>query len=128
MPKTKSPTARSLDELKSLGFAAQVVERWNAFAKKRVDLFGVIDVVAVKPGVGVLGVQATSGTNHAARRAKALAEPRLRVWLASGGRFEVWSWEKQGARGDRKLWTLRRQEITADMLTSDVNGAATVAA
>lgn len=127
MAKT-SPTSRTLQELKRLGFAAQVVERWNAFAKKRIDLFGIIDVVAIKPGVGIIGIQATSGTNHAARRTKSLAEPRLRLWLESGGRFEVWSWAKQGARGARKLWELRREEITVAMLTSDINGAAAAAA
>jgi hypothetical protein len=35
-----SPTARSLQHLKSLGAYARVVEKWNAFAKIRQDLFG----------------------------------------------------------------------------------------
>lgn len=114
------PTQRTLAELKELGFMAQVVEKWNPHAKVRQDLFGVIDVLAVKPGVGIVGVQACAGASHAARRAKMLAEPRLRTWLLSGGRAEVWSWAKQGARGKRKTWTLRREEIRVDDLTCEL--------
>lgn len=106
-----TPTARALAELRKMGFTAGVVEKWIPQMKRRVDLFGIIDLIAVMPGVGILGVQATSGSNHAARIAKANAEPRLKTWLASGGRFEVWSFAKQGARGKRKVWVLRREEI-----------------
>lgn len=110
-PKSISPTQRSLKHLRELGFTAQVVERWNHFAKIRQDLFGIIDVLAMRPGIGILGVQATSDSNHAARMAKAKAEPRIREWIESGGRIEVWSWGLRGGRGERKLWTLRREEI-----------------
>ena len=109
----QSPTSRTLAELRGLGFEAGVVERrvpnrWDI----TIDLFGCIDIVAMREGSGIVGIQATSGGNHAARRSKSLAEPRLRAWLASGGRFEIWSWSKAGARGARKLWTLRREELT----------------
>lgn len=113
-----SPTQRALADLRKLGFTAAVVERWNPHAKIRQDLFGCIDIIAVFPGFGVLAVQATSGEggNHAARRAKAIAEPRLRKWIESGGRFEVWSYRKAGARETRKLWTLRRDPVVLDDL------------
>lgn len=64
----------------------------------------------IEPG-HIIGIQATSGTNHAARIEKSRAEPRLVAWLRAGGRFEVWSWAKQGARGKRKTWTLREEEL-----------------
>lgn len=118
-----SPTQRSLKELKKLGFTAGITEKWNPHAHIRQDLFGCLDLVAMRPGVGIVGIQACAGASHAARRTKMLAEPRLRTWLESGGRAEVWSWAKQGARGKRKVWTLRRDEIRVDELTSDVNGA-----
>lgn len=109
-----SPTQRSLAYCRDQGWAVQVVERWNPYAKIRQDLFGCIDIIACDgTGGGVLGIQATSGANHASRREKALAEPRLQKWLASPARFEVWSWSKQGPRGKRKLWTLRREAVTA---------------
>lgn len=107
-----TPSARTIAECRRRGWIAQNVEQTipRTFIKR--DLFSVIDIIAVTD-FGILGIQATSGTNHAARRTKALAEPRLRLWLEAGGRFEIWSWAKQGARGKRKTWTLRTEAIVA---------------
>lgn len=110
-----SPTARTLAELRRLGYVAEVVERWIPRTKIRVDLFGTIDVVAVREGE-CLGVQATSGSNAAARLNKAKAEPRLAAWLRAGCRFEVWSWRLAGVRGARKVWTLRRVSLALEEL------------
>ena len=107
-----SPTKRTLAELKRRGWTAQVVERYNSFAKRRVDLFGCIDIVVLAPD-GILGIQATGGIgSHAHRRAKIEAEPRMKEWLAKGGKLQIWSWNKQGARGKRKTWQLRVEEVT----------------
>lgn len=111
-----SPTQRALAHCKKQGWTAQVVERWNAYAKVRIDLFGVVDLVVLDGLQGILGVQVTSGSNMAARVTKAKQEPRLRLWLAAGGRFEVWGYRKVGAKGKRKLWDLRVVTLTlADM-------------
>lgn len=120
-----SPTQRALAHARKFGFIAQVVERWNSYAKVRVDLFGVIDVVAIA-GDHILGIQATSGANHAARRTKALQEKRLRGWLAAGGRFEIWSYAKRGARGKRKVWELRREPITLENMPVEMDGVQVV--
>lgn len=106
-----SPTARTLKLARELGFHIGVVERYNSFTKQRTDLFGFIDLVAVKPGVGVVGIQACAAASHAARRDKIRESPLLADILASGMRVEVWSWAKQGGRGKRKVWTVRREEI-----------------
>lgn len=110
-----SPTSRTLERLRKMGGTAQVVEKWIPQTRIRQDLFGVIDIVAVGLG-GILGVQATSGTggNASARVNKSLSEPRLKLWLAAGGRFEVWAWAKLGPRGKMKRWKARRLEITLD--------------
>ncbi len=107
-PSSMSPTKRARAELERLGWKSQIVERWNPFARVRQDLFGCIDIVAADPSVGILGVQACAGSSHATREAKIEAEPRAVVWIESGGRIEVWSFSKRGARGKRKLWTIRR--------------------
>lgn len=108
-----SPTARTLQLLRDEGYTCQVVEHWNAFARRRVDLFQVIDVVAVRSDrPGVLGVQCTSASNAAARLTKAKETPALRVWLESGNGFEVHSHGKRGDRGKRKLWTCERRPLT----------------
>ena len=105
-----TPTQRTLELLRELGYEPDVTERWIPKVKIRKDLYGCIDVLAAHPTHGILGVQATSdnGGNMSARIHKALQEPRLAVWLAAGGQFEVWAWGKRGARGKPKLWRVRR--------------------
>jgi len=103
-----SPTQRALAECRRLGYTAQVVERWNQYARVRVDLFGVIDIVALTPA-GILGLQVCAGASHSSRRGKILAEPKARSWVNSGGLLELWSWSKRGARGKAKRWTLRTE-------------------
>jgi hypothetical protein len=117
-----SPTQRTLKEARLRGYEVQVVERWNPHAKVRVDLFGVIDLVAITAAeqlgcepMRILGIQACAGGSHATRRAKILAEPRAKQWIEAGGLLSIWSWAKQGARGKRKTWTLRIEAITASM-------------
>lgn len=110
--KSTSPTQRTLAECRKRGWTAQVVERWNPHAKVRVDLFGVIDVVAITPRDGsrhpqLIGIQACAGASHATRRDKILAEERARMFVEASCRLELWSWSQRGASGKRKLWTLR---------------------
>lgn len=117
-----SPTQRTLAECRKRGYIVQVVERWNPHARKRIDLFGVIDVVAIDDGTTIphagggriLGIQACSGTDHAKRRAKILAEPRAKQWVEAGGRLELWSWSKRGERGKQKRWALRVEVFTVE--------------
>lgn len=109
-----SPTQRTLKQLRDSGYIAEVVEKWNAFARIRQDLFGVIDIVAIKDGVpGVLGVQTTSYSNVSARLKKAVANTVLPVWVGAGNRFLVHGWKK-GVRGAAAL---RVVELTYDSNT-----------
>lgn len=105
-----SPTARSLQHLKELGYTAKVVERWNSFSRTRKDLFGA-DILCLKAGEKVLAIQATTGSNHSARRVKLEASGFIPLWTQSGAVLEIWSWKKAGPRGGRKLWTLRRETL-----------------
>ncbi len=104
-----SPTARSLAHLKELGYQAKVVEKWNPFAKIRQDLFGV-DLLALKPDE-VLVIQATTGSNHAARRTKLEEAGFIALWNGAGVTLEIWSWAQQGPRGKRKPWQVRRERL-----------------
>lgn len=107
-----SPTARTLEWLRKRGYLVQRVERWCPFSKRRIDLYGIIDVVGITATQrGVLGVQVTSSSHVADRLAKAKANAALPVWLAAGNRFVVHGWAKQGPAGKRKLWTLREVEL-----------------
>lgn len=91
-----SPTERSLKYLRKLGYFAVVTERWNSFARCRQDLFGIVDVLAIRRGE-TLAVQCTSHENVSSRVNKIAdheSTPKLRE---AGWRFEVHGWKK-GAR------------------------------
>lgn len=106
MSKKKSPTARSLEQLRNNGWICQVVERWNAFARVRQDLFGFIDIVAICPHRGIVGVQSTTASNASARIAKIKAEPKAQIWLNAGGRIIVHGWKKNGKRHEKpRSWS-----------------------
>lgn len=113
---SSKPMQRSTQLCREEKWTYGITEKWNAAVGVRQDFLGVIDLIVMDgAGGGPLGVQCgrdTGGGDHAAHRAKALAEPRLRAWLESPARFEIWSWGKKGARGKRKLWTVRREAIT----------------
>lgn len=114
-----SPTARTLKELRRLGYRCQVVEQTvpHTFIKR--DLFGFIDIIAVgssSDGRKTLAVQATTGDHVAERLAKIRTSclSALKDCLWAGWRVEVWGWAKQGARGERKTWQVRRVRLTMD--------------
>lgn len=111
MPKD-SPTKRSLKLLRDDNWTVQITERWNPFAKVRQDLLGFIDLIAISPTRGIVGVQTTTSANLANRITKIKAEPRAAIWLASGGRIVCHGWSKKGAVGKRKLWECRIVEVT----------------
>jgi hypothetical protein len=110
-----SPTTRSLALLRKEGWRAAVVERWNAHARVRQDLFGFIDILAMDMDGNLLAIQATSASNQAARLKKIQSSPVRAVakdWLQRNS-LEVWGWSK---RGNRKLWTVTRTPVTLFML------------
>jgi hypothetical protein len=97
-----SPTARSLDHLRKAGYLAGVVEKWIPAVKRRQDLFGFIDILAVRDGE-VLGVQATSDS-HVANRATKIAEhDNVGAVRKAGIKIHVHGWRKNAAG----RWTLR---------------------
>jgi len=81
------------------------------------DFFGFIDTVAVN-NWEILAIQSCSAVDHQKRVRKIMASPVARR-LAYFFSIEVWSWGKRGERGKRKLWTLRREGLTARLLPKD---------
>ena len=67
-----SPTSKALKWLRESGLHPGVVEHWNAFARKRVDLWGFIDIIAIRDGDPIRYIQVTSWTNVNARIQKIL--------------------------------------------------------
>lgn len=99
-----SPTQLTLRHLRAEGWTADVVEHWVPGANIRRDLFGVIDVVALR-GTETLAIQATSTSNVPARVRKIADAPTIGAIRDAGWRFEVWGWRKSKAN----RWELSRQ-------------------
>jgi hypothetical protein len=73
----------------------QVVEHWNAFARRRIDLYGIIDVVCVGgPSNEIVGVQATSGDHVSHRVDKINDSDAIQVLRRVGIRVLVHGWRK----------------------------------
>lgn len=114
-----TPTQRTLAGLKREGYLCAIVERWNPHVGIRQDLFGWIDILAVRPSDGMLiGIQTTTTDNAAARVKKIREWPHLALWLRRN-QAQVWSWAKRsgGKKGGRQLWTLKIENV--DVVTED---------
>ena len=112
MPKkrTKSPTAIATEHYTAIGFEWGKCDQRIPHTFISLDLFNAFDAIAIKPDVGIIGVQVTSRSNHAARRTKLKANPIMRTWIESGGRIEVCS-----TKGVGDIW---REELTLDDLAT----------
>ena len=92
-----SPTQLTLKKLRSDGYTVAVVEYWHKFAKCRVDLFGIIDVVAVGNGHTV-AVQCTTYSNVSSRVKKIAASDCMPGIRSAGWRVFVHGWHKKNNR------------------------------
>lgn len=93
-----TPTQLSLASYRKAGYTCQVVEHFNSFARRRQDLFGFIDIVAIcEEQLGVLGIQTTSKSNISARILKIKKEPVAKTWLMGGNMIVVEGWGKNKA-------------------------------
>lgn len=107
-----SPTQRTLKKLRDEGYTAQVVERWCSFTKRRHDLFGIIDVLAIKDGE-TLAVQTTSGSGVSARLKKMLESDTLIPILKAGWNVHIHGWRKvKVKRGGKAMkWDVRLVDV-----------------
>lgn len=96
------------------GWTVQQVEYRIPHSFITKDCYGFADLLCCSPSRGIMLVQATGGaskSNFNARVAKVKAEPLHAIWLASGGRIQVQSWETVKGSKER---TVRILEITKE--------------
>lgn len=102
-----TPNARSREALEAAGWLVDTVERRITRIVTR-DLFGIIDLLAVRDEV-TLAVQVTTASNVAARRKKLQASDALSRVLAAGWRIELHGWVKRKGR-----WLCRVEPLNVD--------------
>jgi len=112
MSKT-SPTQRSLAKLRAEGCdLVQVVEHWNPFARIRQDLFGVVDILAIR-GEETIAVQSTSGDNVSKRVDKIAESDAIAAIRRAGWTFHVHGWRKVKPRGQKVAkWECRVVDVS----------------
>lgn len=89
---SKSPTQKTLEEMRKRGYYCEVVERWNPFAKIRQDFAGVIDVICLGDNE-TIGVQTTSYSNISARVKKIAEHEKVGFVRKAGWRILVQGWK-----------------------------------
>ena len=120
-------TERTFDELKKQNVLFGNVERFNTFAGPlifttingkrvgkrtgiRIDLFGIIDIIALFPDRRkVCGIQ-SCGTAFSEHMKKILDNANAPIWLRYAD-LELWGWRQLGKKGN-KIWTLRVHKFT----------------
>jgi len=103
----QSPTQLSLKHLRKTCQIVQVVEHWNPFSRTRQDLFGIVDILALR-GAETVACQSTSWSNISARIKKiadseAIEHIRNANWI-----FIVHGW-RMGKNG---RYELREENIS----------------
>ena len=119
-PKKKSnsrPTERTLKYLREdMGLPTAKAEYWNAFAKRRKDLFDFFDIISIDvERKKIVGVQCTTTSNMSSRYQKAKKIPELKAWMDAGAEIWVIGWSKRKIDG-RDKWTIKRRDLTREDL------------
>ena len=111
-------TMLTLHKLRDEGCVVDKVEKFNSFAGpfgRREDAFGFIDIIALRPGVGIVAIQSTGPSGHSEHRRKIVTSECAVAWLACGGLIELWSWRKLLVKrgGKARCWQPRIEHLYA---------------
>ena len=98
-------TGRSTALLRERGYIVATVEHYNAFTKRKHDLFGCIDLLAIGNGETV-AVQVTSKPHLSERRHKVEEAEAYPEMLRSGWKVVLHGWFKEQNR-----WQLKEVEL-----------------
>ena len=95
-----NPDNRSKRYWEKQGYLVGKVERRNGYVAY--DLFGFLDLIAIKPGEPVIGIQCTSNAHMSDRTAKVVEHENYAFVKDCGWRIVVQGWDT-AVRGDNGL-------------------------
>jgi len=117
VPKRKKPvsaTQKSLKKLRDEGYLCDIVEKTIPYCFIKKDLFGFIDLLAIKDGE-VLGVQTTTGSNSSERVKKIKAHENYPKVKEAGIKIVVHGWRKLKGKykngNDKFYWACKEIEL-----------------
>ena len=103
-----SPTQLSLAQLREDGWFCWITEHWNSYAKIRQDLWGFVDIIALKPNQ-ILGVQTTTASNMSARVKKIADHENVGKVRESGVMLHVHGWHMDAKT---KKWHCKVKDVS----------------
>ena len=90
-----SPTQRTLARLRKENCdLVEVTEKWCSWSRRRKDLFGIIDILALHKG-DTIAIQVTSYSNIGARVKKISESPSIGFIRDAGWTILVEGWKKE---------------------------------
>ena len=102
-----SPTQLSLKKLRDEGWFCWITEHWNSFSRTRQDLWGFVDIIALKPGQ-ILGVQTTTATNMSARINKIAEHENVGKVREANVMIHVHGWHQD----DKRKWHCKVKDVS----------------
>lgn len=107
---------RTVKWLREKGCIAENVEKYSSYTKRRRDLFNFIDVIAVDPEYGVIGIQVCRSTDFQqhVRKLKNVVNDNLLTWLKHAD-VQLWGWRKVKVKrsGKAMVWRPRVADVVA---------------
>jgi len=85
---------RTIALMEERGYQCDTVESYNAFTRRKKDLFGIFDILAIGQGE-TIAIQLTSKSNMFTRIKKISESPMLPEIIRSGWRILVIGWYKK---------------------------------
>jgi len=107
---TTSLSVLSKKYLEEKGYVVEKTEHFNFYARKRFDLLGVGDLIALN-GKEILLIQVTSKANLSARLEKAKKSQKLKLWMLAGGKFILMGWYKNANK-----WRVKTIDINKNII------------
>jgi hypothetical protein len=104
---TKSPTQLSLAMLRDDGWFCWITEHYNYFSKTRQDLWGFVDIIALKPGQR-LAIQTTTASNMSARIKKIADHENVGKVRDADFMIHVHGWHQD----DKKKWHCKVKDVS----------------
>jgi hypothetical protein len=103
-------TQRTLKYLRDEDYTTAFVEKYVHQVKKKFDMFGIIDIVAIKPGETV-GVQ-SCGPDFTSHDRTILEHENSLKWLEADNRLMLIGWNKvlKVRGGKARIWKIRIKE------------------
>jgi hypothetical protein len=91
---SSSLTAKTKHLIEGMGGHIELVEVYNIYARKKKDLFGFADHIAILDEAVIL-IQTTSAAHRAERRKKIQASELAARWLATNNEIWLITWAKR---------------------------------